>query len=279
MVKKHKKQAQENKHQVVGYIRVSSSGQVQDGESLERQEAQIKTYCKLKNFPEPYIIADEGLSGFKKNRKGFQELINLCQKKQAQVVIVYDLSRLSRSVRDTLEFIEDIIQRNGIEFVSLQNDINTQTATGKAFLAISAVFNQLYRDEIAFKTKEALRHKASKGEKTGGTIPFGYCLVDGFKLQPLQGEIEVVKYIHGLRKQGLSLRTIIQKLQLLGVKTKTGLTAWNPKVVRDILSRQVDLICNSCNHTNRAKDEALHDVTGALYDIEAMSFNQQRAVC
>lgn len=267
---KKARQKKAETQRVVGYLRVSSAGQVQDGESLERQEAQIRAYCDLKGLPEPEILSDEGVSGFKKSRPGFQQLVNLCKKKQVQTVVVYDLSRLSRSVRDTLEFIEDVIQKNGIEFVSLQNDINTQTATGKAFLAISAVFNQLYRDEIAFKTKEALKHKSEKGEKTGGTIPFGCSLVDGFRLQPHHGEVETIRYIHQLRKQGLSLRQIVSVLHQEGIKTKTGKTKWAPEVVRAILSRQIDEICFSPALTNQEKDAALHEVTGALYDTEAL---------
>ena len=155
---------------VIAYTRVSTLGQVQDGESLERQGARIRAYCEAKGLPEPELITDEGLSGFKSSREGYQKLVSLCKAREVSTVIVYDLSRLSRSVRDTLEFIEDVINKNGIEFVSLLNDIDTSTPTGKAFLGITAIFNQLYRDEIAYKTKEALRHKTSRKEKTGGTL-------------------------------------------------------------------------------------------------------------
>jgi site-specific DNA recombinase len=252
---------------VIGYIRVSSASQVEDGESLERQQEQIKAYCQLKGFAEPELIADEGVSGFKSGRDGFQKLISLCKSKQVGIVIVYDLSRLSRSVRDTLEFIEDVIGKNDIAFVSLQNDIDTTTPMGKAFLAISAVFNQLYRDEISFKTKEALKHKTIKQEKTGGTIPFGFSLVDGFRLQVNQGELETFKLIHGLRREGYSLRQIVNDLQQKGIKTKTGKEKWNPKVVKGVLERQIKQICYS-QLLDDEKDELLEDVSGALIDVE-----------
>jgi site-specific DNA recombinase len=253
---------------VYGYIRVSSAGQALDGESLERQQEQIRAYCSLKGHPQPEIIADEGVSGFKSEREGFQTLIKLCKTKQVGIVIVYDLSRLSRSVRGTLEFIEDVVHKNGIEFVSLQNDIDTTTPMGKAFLAISAVFNQLYRDEISYKTKEALKHKSSKGEKTGGTTPFGFSIVDGFKLQPQPDEIDTVRQIYSLRRQGLSLRQIARELEQLGVKTKTGLTSWNPKVLKGILEKQIHQITTSEDLLDEQKDELLEDVVGALIDTE-----------
>jgi site-specific DNA recombinase len=258
----------ETAKKVVAYTRVSTLGQAEDGESLERQAARIRAYCEAKGLEQPEIICDEGLSGFKSNREGFQKLVALCESKQVSTVIVYDLSRLSRSVRDTLEFIEDTINKNGIEFVSLLNDIDTSTPTGKAFLGITAIFNQLYRDEIAYKTKEALSHKRAKQEKTGGTIPFGFELVGGVKLFPKPEEFETLKLMHSLRKQGLTLREIVGVLTEKGIPTKTGRAGWQPKVVMRILDRTADLICEDESLTCEQVDALLHDVTGALYQTE-----------
>lgn len=258
----------EQAKKVVAYTRVSTLGQAEDGESLERQAARIRAYCEAKGLEQPEIISDEGLSGFKSNREGFQKLVSLCESKQVKTVIVYDLSRLSRSVRDTLEFIEDTINKNGIEFVSLLNDIDTSTPTGKAFLGITAIFNQLYRDEIAYKTKEALSHKRAKKEKTGGTVPFGFELVDGVKLIPLPGEFETLKMMHTLRQQGHSLREIAAILTSKGVATKTGRGEWQHRVVKDILDRTADLICQDESLSCEQVDTLLHEVTGALYQVD-----------
>lgn len=225
---------------VLGYIRVSSTEQVKDGESLERQEEQIRAYCKFKGIEGLEILADKGLSGFKSSRPGFQELIRLCKSREVRMVIVYDLSRLSRSVRDTLAFIEDVIQKYGIEFVSIQNDIDTTTPMGKAFLGFNAIFNQLYRDEISFKTKAALKHKRGKGEKTGGHTPYGFEIVGGAKLEADPKETAVIRRIQELRAAGLSLRRIAAELQALGIPTKTGKGIWRPQVIKEMLSRQVD---------------------------------------
>ena len=258
-------------NKVVAYTRVSTLGQAEDGESLERQAARIRAYCEAKGLEQPEIICDEGLSGFKSNREGFQKLVALCESKQVSTVIVYDLSRLSRSVRDTLEFIEDTINKNGIEFVSLLNDIDTSTPTGKAFLGITAIFNQLYRDEIAYKTKEALSHKRSKQEKTGGTVPFGFELVEGVKLIPLPGEFETVKMMHLVREQGLSLREIVELLNSKRVATKTGKSKWHPQVVKEVLDRTADLICQDESLSCEDVDTLLHDVTGALYQVDCQA--------
>jgi len=256
---------------VLAYTRVSTVGQAEDGESLERQAARIRAYCEAKGLPEPELIVDDGVSGFKSNREGFRRLVEMCERREVQTVIVYDLSRLSRSVRDTLAFVEDTINKNGIEFVSLLNDIDTSTPTGKAFLGITAIFNQLYRDEISFKTCEALSHKRAKKEKTGGLVPFGYELVDGVRLQAKPEELETVKLIHSLRQQGLTLRAIVEVLNQRGIATKTGKAKWNPKVVSAILNRAVEQVCNDPELTLQEKDSLLHDITGALYQVKEVA--------
>jgi site-specific DNA recombinase len=250
--------------------------QVSDGESLERQEEQIRSFCARKGIRDLEIIADKGMSGFKSNRPGFQRLIQLCASKQVKMVIVYDLSRLSRSVRDTLAFIEDDIQKNGIEFASIQQDLDTSTPMGKAFLGFTAIFNQLYRDEIAHKTKAALKHKRSKGEKTGGVVPFGFNLVGESRLTPAPGETDTIRYIHQLRRKGLSLREIVVELHSKGIKTKTGLSKWNPKVVKSILERQITEITSDPTIPDQEKDHLLEDVAGALYDAQDLSKAKRR---
>lgn len=272
----------QNKHpfKVVGYIRVSTVIQANDGESLERQEEQIRAYCARKGIAKEdlQIIADKGLSGFKSSRPGFQELIHLCTGKQVKMVVVYDLSRLSRSVRDTLAFVEDIIQKYGIEFASIQNDIDTSTPMGKAFLGFNAIFNQLYRDEIAFKTKAALTHKRSKGEKTGGVVPFGFNLVGESRLSASPGETQTIAYIHQLRRQGMSLRDIVAELHAKGIKTKTGKEKWNPKVVKGILERQIEQITHDPSIPDQCKDALLEDVAGALYDTQDLSLEMKTEI-
>jgi len=224
---------------VFGYLRVSTTEQARDGISIARQKAKIEAYCEVKGLPPPNFILDEGVSGFKSNRPGYKELTSNCLSGEIDILIVHDLARLSRSVRDTLSFVEDIIQKHGIEFVSLREDIDTTTPVGKAFLGINAVFNQLYIDEISYRTKSALDYKKENNEKTGGTIPFGYQLVGKQKLIPQEGEMETVRYIHQLRKESYSLREIVGDLFDNGIKTKTGKKIWSPKVVRDILERQM----------------------------------------
>ncbi|MFG1523477.1 recombinase family protein [Halobacteriovorax sp. RZ-3] len=220
----------------IGYIRVSSLEQVRDGESLERQREQITSFAKFKGY-DLEIISDEGVSGYKGNRKGFQELVSRCRLKVVDVVIVYDLSRLSRSTRGTLAFIEDEIEANRIEFISLKNDIDTSTPMGKAFLTFISLFNQLYRDEISFKTKLALQHKKEKGEFTGGKVPYGYNLLSDGTLESNPVELEAIEYILSLYESGVSYRSIAKRLTLEKIPTKTGGNRWHHDVISKIIAK------------------------------------------
>lgn len=221
---------------VVGYIRCSSDAQVRDGETMERQRELIVNYATAKELGRVEIIADEGISGFKSNRPGFQRLFEMCRSGTVKTVIVYDLSRLSRSVRDTLAFVDDVVHKRGVALVSLQQDLDTSTPHGRAFLSFIAVFNQLYRDEIAFKTKVALHHKKSKGERYSGSLPYGFDDLDG-RLVPSDCDRQLIVRIRAMRNEGLSLRQIAKRLATEGFKTKKGRTCWSPQVINDLLRR------------------------------------------
>lgn len=224
---------------VVGYIRVSSLDQVRDEQSLPRQKEQIAAYCKLKRLSEPMIIADEGVSGFKENRQGFQKLVDLCKQGRVATLIIYDLSRLSRSVRVTLEFIDELIQKQGIEFVSLCQNIETNTPHGRAFLTLISVFNQLYRDEIAYKTKLALHHKKAKGQRYTGKTPYGFIATAEGLLVHSAEENDLIERIKSLRTSGLSFQKIADVLERDGIRTKNGGVKWQPRFIKKLIDRSM----------------------------------------
>lgn len=220
----------------VGYIRVSSQGQVADGESLERQEEKIKAYAVLKGITDLEIIADRGISGSKSNRPGFMKLREIAESQSVDVIIVYDLSRLSRSVEDTIVFINRL-QKKEIDFVSLSNDIDTTTPMGKAMLTIVAAFNQLYRDEVSAKMSRMIAYKKEKQEKTGGYVPYGFAVDSAKKLIPLPFEQSVISEIKMLRAKGTSYRRIAKHLSAKRIEPKNGGSVWHPQVLKEIIER------------------------------------------
>ncbi len=217
----------------VGYIRVSTQGQVDDGVSLEAQEAKVKAWAEL-NGADPVIFRDEGISGKRSdNRPGLKAALEAVGRGDA--LIVYSLSRLSRSTKDTLTIADALAQKEA-DLVSLSEKIDTTTAAGKMVFRMLAVLSEFERDQVSDRTRFALAHKRTIGEKTGGDVPFGFRVKKG-KLIPDAEEQKTVRLVLDLAGKGLSLREVCRQLEAAGVARKNGSKTWHPQTVRRIIER------------------------------------------
>jgi len=217
----------------VGYIRVSTQGQVKDGVSLAAQEAKIRSWAEL-NGAEVIIYRDEGISGKRAdNRPGLVAALNAVGKGDA--LVCYSLSRLSRSTRDVLT-IADWLAKKEADLVSLSEKIDTTTAAGKMVFRMLAVLSEFERDQISDRTRFALAHKRACGEKTGGDVPYGYQVIAG-RLVEDAAEQNAICLMRKLSSMGYSLRAICRTLEARGIVTKTGKRTWHPQAVKQILSR------------------------------------------
>lgn len=219
---------------VIGYIRVSTGGQVEDGVSLDAQEAKIRAWADLNGAEDVVIFRDEGLSGKRKdNRPGLVEALDYAGKEDA--LVVYSLSRLSRSTRDTLE-IADVLAKKEADLVSLSEKIDTTTAAGKMVFRLLAVLAEFERDQVADRTRFALAYKRDNGEKTGGDVPYGYRVRKG-KLYPHAAEQKTIRLILGLDAAGESLRGICRQLEAAGIARRDGSRTWHPQAIQRIIKR------------------------------------------
>ncbi|MDD4871594.1 MAG: recombinase family protein [Kiritimatiellae bacterium] len=218
----------------IGYVRVSTEGQARDGVSMDAQEAKLRAWADLNGTENVTIFQDAGLSGKRAdNRPGLQEALNAVGK--GDVLIVYSLSRLARSTKDTITIAEALAKR-GADLVSLSEKIDTTTAAGKMVFRMLAVLSEFERDQVSERTRFALAHKRASGEKTGGDVPYGYRLKDGLLVQDA-GEQKAIGLIRKLHKAGNSLRKIARYLKDRGYRTKTGLLQWHPQSLKQILER------------------------------------------
>ena len=203
----------------IGYIRVSTEGQAQDGVSLDAQRAKIEAWCSLNDYELAAVHVDAGISGKNCNRPGLQDALADCRKGSA--LVVYSLSRLSRSVRDTMD-IGDKLAKVGADLVSLSEKLDTTSASGKMVFRLLAVMNEFERDQISERTKSALQHKKAKGERVG-SVAYGYRLDnDGVTLIEDEEEQLVIAAVHGYCDAGVSLRTIVTRLDEQGYRSRSG---------------------------------------------------------
>ena len=219
----------------IGYVRVSTQGQAEDGVSLDAQEAKVRSWADLNGAAEVVIFRDEGISGKRSdNRPGLVAALDAVGRGDA--LIVYSLSRLSRSTKDTIT-IAELLAKKEADLVSLSEKIDTTTAAGKMVFRMLAVLSEFERDQISDRTRFALAHKKANGEKTGGDVPFGYRVRKG-KLYRHAEEQKAVRLVLDLAGKGESLRGICRKLEDAGVSRKNGSRTWHPQSVLRIIERE-----------------------------------------
>lgn len=220
----------------IGYVRVSTQGQVDDGVSMDAQKAKIKAWADLNGYDEVIIYQDAGMSGKRAdNREGLQTALK--DIKPGDALVVYSLSRLARSTKDTIE-ISELLQKKEADLVSISERIDTTTAAGKMVFRMMAVLNEFERDQISERTKAALQHKKANGEKTGGYIPFGHEVgTDGKTLVQNENEQKIIRLIESLRGKGYSNNGIAKFLNQKGHQTKKG-KMWNHVQIGRIIKRR-----------------------------------------
>lgn len=222
----------------VGYVRVSTDEQCADGLSLENQERKIRAWAEIHNIPLGDVITDPGRSGRNLRRPGLEDLLDRCRRRLVSVVIVCRFDRLTRRTKDLLHLVEDVFAAHEIEFVSIQERIDTTTAQGKFFLTLMGAMAQMERDQISERTSDALAHLQARGEIIG-SAPLGFRKVSNprGKLNSLAldpDEQRTVFLIRRLRRRGLGYHEIARRLRSEGLKTKRG-GAWWPSTVRYML--------------------------------------------
>ncbi|MDR0957881.1 MAG: recombinase family protein [Clostridiales bacterium] len=146
------------------------------GESIQNQIDMCKQYAKL-NFTTGEsafeVYADEGFSGGTTNRPAFNRLLNDIKSGEISALICYRLDRISRSVMDFSEILEELNSRN-ITFVSVTERFDTSTPVGRAMLYIASVFAQLERETITERIRDNLAKLARSERWLNGKPAFGF---------------------------------------------------------------------------------------------------------
>lgn len=160
----------------IGYIRVSTQEQANEGVSLDTQKAKIEAYCNLNDLDLVTVICDAGKSAKNTNRDGLQQCLSMLASGEASALVVYKLDRLSRKVLDTLNLISQI-ETAGASLHSIYDKLDTSTAIGKFFVNMSASLAQLESDQISERVKLNMSYAKSQGQHLGAA-PFGFVMTD-----------------------------------------------------------------------------------------------------
>tara|TARA_R110002073_G_scaffold139076_1_gene288950 strand:+ start:3481 stop:5190 length:1710 start_codon:yes stop_codon:yes gene_type:complete len=206
---------------IAAYLRVSTSKQTEEGESLAAQKAQINQFIRSGGFDVESIdyFVDEGRSGKDQNRPELQRLRERVASGFVDLVLCKHLDRLSRSVHDGNDLI-DFFTSHGISFMTLDGNGNHQSMDREIMTNMHLSFAQHERRMIQTRTKTAMDHIASEG-CWPGKAPFGYVKAsDGSRKLTIDSESsEIVKrhFFDAYEDLG-SLRALQRKLASLGIR-------------------------------------------------------------
>lgn len=145
---------------VFAYLRVSTQDQV-----LDRQMDAIEAYAKAHSLTIDRVFEEKASGKSTATRPELNRMLE--QLREGDTVIVNDLSRLSRSVRDTLRLAEDVFQAQGVNLVSIRESIDTTTPMGRFAISLFAGLNQMEREQTAERTKQALEARRKRGAQLG----------------------------------------------------------------------------------------------------------------
>ena len=216
----------------VGYCRVSTDKQADEGVSLDAQREKIRAMAVVHGAALADVIVDAE-SATNLDRPGMVRLLELVRTGAVDVVIIAKLDRLTRSVRDLADLLE-LLLKHGVSLVSVAESLDTGSASGRLVLNIMCAVSQWEREAIGERTRDALAHKKGNGERTG-TVRFGYRLgLDGVHLEPDERELAVLARARVLRSEGLSLRRIAARLNGEGRRTRSG-SGWRHEYVANLL--------------------------------------------
>ena len=222
------------------YIRVSTPGQAAEGESLDLQKERLIEYVKNHGWELYKTYEDGGFSGKDVNRPAFQKMMRDAEFKKFDVLVVYKIDRLSRSVLDfhtTMKFLEKQV----ISFVSVTQQFDTTTSMGRLMLNILIDFANFEREINVDRSIDSYLKRLQDGINSGA-VPYGYKR-EGKEVIIVLDEAEKVKKIFSLSLQGLSMNEVARE---------TGFTNYH---VRSILTNPF-----YCGYLVRKRDKNEHRI-------------------
>ena len=210
------------------YTRVSSdAGLEQDFNSLDAQRELAEAYIKSQAHEGWRLVRerfdDGGYSGGSTDRPALQRLLDRIGERRVDVVVVYKVDRLTRSLADFAKLVE-LFDAQSVSFVSVTQAFNTTTSMGRLTLNVLLSFAQFEREVTGERIRDKIAASKKKGLWMGGVVPLGYRL-DGRKLSIDESEAAAVRLIFNLYLQFGSVRALQRELKRRDIRTRVRVLA------------------------------------------------------
>lgn len=200
------------------YIRVSTDEQAKEGYSIPAQTDILTQYCKAFGIKIFNTYTDPGASGKNITRPGLQQMMRDAKRGLFNCLVVWKISRLSRSLKDLLTIVDDL-ENNGVSFISHSEHFDTSTPVGRMTLQVLGSIAEFERNTMIENVKLGLKERAKQGKWTGNHV-FGY---DNKNKELIINDFEaaIVRRIYDMYlKDDKGLFTIASTLNTEGLKTK-----------------------------------------------------------
>lgn len=203
------------------YGRVSTDEQAQEGYSIAAQKEKLTAYARSQDWQIVDTYFDEGVSGKHTERPELKRLLVDMHADKLDVVLVYRLDRLTRSVLDLYQLLQEF-DRYHVYFASATEVYDTTTAIGRLFITLVAALAQWERENLAERVKMGMEQMALEQKRPGGPPPYGFVSDARGGLRVLHEEATVVREIFQLYLCGTGATGIADKLNRRGVPPKQG---------------------------------------------------------
>lgn len=204
----------------LGYVRVSTAEQAASGLGTAAQRAAIEAECTRRGWELVDVLGDDGVTGKTLARPGLYAALNHLASRQADVLVVAKLDRVSRSVQDFARIL-DWFDRAECTFVALDLSVDTSTPGGRLVANVLASVAEWEVAIISARTRDGLAAKRAGG----GTI----------SRPAVADRPELLALIQGLRAHGLTFQAIANRLNHDGHPTLRGGSRWRPSSVQSAL--------------------------------------------
>jgi site-specific DNA recombinase len=166
---------------------------------------------------------DGGYSGGSTDRPDLQRLLDDIRARKIDVIVVYKVDRLTRSLADFAKLVE-LFDSHGLSFVSVTQQFNTTTSMGRLTLNVLLSFAQFERDVTSERIRDKITASKRRGLWVGGPLPLGYEMKDG-KIAVVDSEGEQVRQIYRRYLELSGVNALVRDLKERNIRTKTRLLA------------------------------------------------------
>lgn len=201
----------------VVYLRVSTNYQAENGYSIDMQRRSLTEYCIRVGHMVTGEYVDEGISGKNiENRPAMRKMLDDIE--SYDIIVIWALSRLTRSVADLYNILE-ICSRCNVSLVSITESFDTSSPMGRAMIGMIGVFAQMEREITGERVAAAMLERAMQGKRTTSGV-LGYDSLGKDSMVINQEESEIVLYIFKKYIQHKSLSAVAELCNILGYRGK-----------------------------------------------------------